>query len=667
MTNKKYYLITLTLIAAINILALTFSYAQVDPNQVKSDKTYPMRFVKPLAWSDRPYGIENSDFAVISIGAFDNYQISYYNGFAETDIICSPSNFLNFAGTDNRVILGNPSIFWTTNGGVSWNSTNVPGFQGDPAFSADSIGNLYFCVLNSGPYVYRSSNSGQTWTPLGLVVSNGSADKEWIAADQTNGTYKNNVYVAYVNFATGATCDFWRSTNNGTSWSGPQIMGNGTPNPGPDVCVDPNGKVYVAWYNGSGTAIRFSTDGGASFSGMVQASSHSQPGTIDSYGRYVLKDDIRVNGMPHVAVDQSNGPYRGYVYNLYATNPAGPDKADVYMTRSTDGGNTWNIGSPVKVNWDDPTFNDNWMADVSVDAQGRVWAMWWDSRNDTANVLCETWGAVSTDGGATFSPNFMVSNRNFNPNYIRQPQPGSSYYLGDYQGISGRSFTFPFWTGSGNALQDFVAYLPDYGIAFNKTVDTVGEGGSSPVKVYVPTMGPFTGTVNFTSAVSPAPTQGSISFTWAPSSTLSHFPDSLTLNVTASSDATIGTYSDTVTATEQGGVRVHKRAFTIVVTPPIGIANNHNTVPRTYLLDQNYPNPFNPVTIITYAVPKQSIVSLKVYDAIGREVATLLNNLPTTAGFHMLQFNGDALPSGVYFYRMIAGDFTSVKKMILIK
>jgi hypothetical protein len=669
MNNRKHYIFLVFLLAVINMLIAANTNAQVDPNQQRSDIAYPMKFVKPLAWSDSPYGIESSE-SVISIGPFDNYQVSYYNGFAETDIICSPYNYLNFACTDNRVITGNPFLFYTTNGGVTWSNTTVSGFQGDPAFTADSLGNLYFCVLSSGPYVYRSSNGGQSWQALGHVVSNGQADKEWIAADQTNGTYKNNVYVAYVNFATGASCDFWRSTNNGSSWTGPIVMGNGTPNPGPDVCVDANGKVYVGWYDGSGTGVRTSTDGGQTFTSMVQASNHSQPGTIDSYGRYVLKADIRVNGMPHLAVDQTNGPYRGYVYNLYATNPPGPDAADVYMTRSTDGGQTWNSASPVKVNWDDPTYNDNWMADVSVDAQGRVWAMWWDSRNDSANnILCETWAAVSTDGGATFMPNIKVSNQNFNPNIIRIPQPSSSYYLGDYQGISGRSFTMPCWTGQNNTLQDFVAYLPDFGVAFRKTIDTADHGTTENNEVLIPMMGPYSGTVTYTATVTPTPSTGTITFTWSPSNvkTLTGTPDSVGLATVISGDVPYATYTISVTGTESSNIRVHTRSWTLVVNQPNGISHNQNEVPNKFSLDQNFPNPFNPATMIYYSVPKQSNVTIKVYDMLGREVYTVLSSQPTQTGIHMIQFDGSRLASGVYYYRMTAGDFTDVKKMILLK
>lgn len=88
--------------------------------------------------------------------------------------------------------------------------------------------------------------------------------------------------------------------------------------------------------------------------------------------------------------------------------------------------------------------------------------------------------------------------------------------------------------------------------------------------------------------------------------------------------------------------------------------------PREVKLWQNYPNPFNPTTVITYQVPSSSLVSLTVYDVLGREVATLVNER-RSAGTYQVLFNGTNLPSGIYFYRLQAGTWSETKKMMLIK
>jgi len=90
------------------------------------------------------------------------------------------------------------------------------------------------------------------------------------------------------------------------------------------------------------------------------------------------------------------------------------------------------------------------------------------------------------------------------------------------------------------------------------------------------------------------------------------------------------------------------------------------TKPTDFLLSQNYPNPFNPTTSIQYAVSNRQFVSLKVYDVLGNEVATLVNE-EKPGGSYEIEFNGDGLTSGIYFYQLKAGSFVETKKMVLLK
>jgi hypothetical protein len=93
--------------------------------------------------------------------------------------------------------------------------------------------------------------------------------------------------------------------------------------------------------------------------------------------------------------------------------------------------------------------------------------------------------------------------------------------------------------------------------------------------------------------------------------------------------------------------------------------NTINTVSK-FSLSQNYPNPFNPSTVINYQLPKEGHVTLKVYDIIGKEVATLVNETKE-AGSYQITFNASKLSSGIYFYSLSAGSFLSVKKMMVLK
>jgi photosystem II stability/assembly factor-like uncharacterized protein len=94
-------------------------------------------------------------------------------------------------------------------------------------------------------------------------------------------------------------------------------------------------------------------------------------------------------------------------------------------------------------------------------------------------------------------------------------------------------------------------------------------------------------------------------------------------------------------------------------------------IPNEFLLEQNYPNPFNPITKISYSIPELSFVTLKVYDVLGNEIATLLNE-EKTAGNYEVEFDSHSgsvrnLPSGIYFYKITTSNFSETKKMILMK
>lgn len=96
------------------------------------------------------------------------------------------------------------------------------------------------------------------------------------------------------------------------------------------------------------------------------------------------------------------------------------------------------------------------------------------------------------------------------------------------------------------------------------------------------------------------------------------------------------------------------------------ITENRTSVIKDYNLMQNYPNPFNPTTTINFAIPKQSVVKLAVYNIIGEKVAELIND-EISAGYHSINFDASNLVSGIYFYRLAANDFVETKKLILLR
>ena len=155
----------------------------------------------------------------------------------------------------------------------------------------------------------------------------------------------------------------------------------------------------------------------------------------------------------------------------------------------------------------------------------------------------------------------------------------------------------------------------------------------------------------------------------------SAYTDYSTVNSTPATGMFYGKYNDltepgdgcattTWTSTANPPGRANTR---FVFNPgPTTAGNNNPEIPSVYSLSQNYPNPFNPVTKINFAIPKQGLVTLKIYDVLGREVRTLVNEVKSV-GTYAVDFNGAELSSGVYFYRLQSADFTDIKRMMLIK
>jgi len=141
-----------------------------------------------------------------------------------------------------------------------------------------------------------------------------------------------------------------------------------------------------------------------------------------------------------------------------------------------------------------------------------------------------------------------------------------------------------------------------------------------------------------------------------------------TVNATSAAGMTWGYNTDGSSGcTMSGGsAQANRPNVCFTMTTPMGVNPVGNTIPTVYSLSQNYPNPFNPVTKINFAIPKQGLVTLKIYDVLGREVRTLVSEVKTP-GNYAVDFNGAELSSGVYFYRLQSADFTDIKRMMLIK
>jgi len=153
----------------------------------------------------------------------------------------------------------------------------------------------------------------------------------------------------------------------------------------------------------------------------------------------------------------------------------------------------------------------------------------------------------------------------------------------------------------------------------------------------------------------------------------SSYTSNTTVNATTMSGKNVHQHSDLssgdgcVQITSPGSSYTARPNISIWLgTGPTGVTGNNPNIPDKFELSQNYPNPFNPVTKINYSIKENSFVTIQVFDLLGREVALLVNEVKPS-GFYSIDFNASSLSSGVYIYKMKAGYFESMKRLVVVK
>lgn len=619
---------------------------------------------------------------VITADGYENFDLG--PAFGEVHMAMNPNNPLFIVAAYNSSGSVGTVPFVTSNGGLTWgivNPTWGTTMAGDPAVVYDSLGNVFHENMQiSGSSIIatriaRSSTNGFSWQSV--AQANVGNDKNWLAADQTGGPYKNYVYSTMTN---GASCNFARSTDGGATFN---VVTSLTPHglPGAMPCVGPNGNiqggsVYVVTNAGSSFAALYtffrSTDGGQSFTQQSQVNWANYVGT--NVGNRNSVENMRTRPYPFISADNSYGTYRGRLYCIYASNfPVGDgNKPDIWCRYSTDFGVNWS--SEVKVNDDANTQNNHqWHPAMWCDkTTGRLYVSWMDTRNCPTSDSAEIYGTYSTDGGATFVTNQMLSNAKMKINCASCPGGGTPRYQGDYNSVTSLgNISFHTWTDFRfNGFGSFGAYLPDYAMLTRPSLDTLrGKGDTTFLWVSIPGTKLYSGKIKFTYSISPATDSIKVEFVNKTNNVLQDsittIPDSLRIRVFTKGTASNGLYTLNIDATGTNGP-VHRRTPQIRILPPIGIVNLGTEVPEKFSLHQNYPNPFNPVTNIKFDLAKTGLVKLTIYDVTGKVVAELVNGV-YNAGSYKYDYNASNLASGIYFYRLETPDFTDVKKMMLVK
>ena len=608
--------------------------------------------------------------AVVTIDGYDNFDMGV--DFAEGHISANPTNPKAFFTAFN--ING---THYTTSG-FAWTTNNPPfsGPRGDPVTAYDSLGRLYYENMYGssilGTRVARSDNNSLSWYPI--VNANLGNDKNWICADQTAGPYSNYVYSAMTNYSVGGA-NFVRSTNRGVSFSSTFAF-SFSPLPGTMPCVGPTGisggAVYVVGNSGStfASTYRFyrSLNGGATFASRSTQNWANYVGS-NVNGRHTV-ENMRTRPYPFIAADNSFGPYRKRLYCVYASNdpPGNGNRPDIFCRYSTNQGTSWS--NAVKVNNDASTQNNHqWHPAIWCDkTTGRLYVQWMDTRDTPTHDSAFIYASYSDNGGASFVTNQRISNKKMKINCTTCPGGGTPRYQGDYNGITSNGVTSMLtWTDFRNGnFGSYTAYFPDFAFTVSPTSDSLNSvNGSITVNLNIPAVKAWGNTVTFVTQFTPTPPSGNFTVTYPLGSTLSSFPGYRKSKIGAN-NITPGTYNAVLTAKGPNGTPVHQRFVTLYVRPSVTGTSYSTEIVNKYELYQNYPNPFNPTTRIEYNLLKESNVRITVYDAMGR-VVTEMNRGKQAPGKQYVTFNANNLASGVYYYRLCAGDFVDTKKMLLLK
>ena len=322
---------------------------------------------------------------------------------------------------------------YTTNGGATWTFPGVLEngvFRSDPVTNSDEVGNFFYLSLQSDVNqsffcddLWRSLNGGQSWTLLSGERGAGGGDKQWLTIDKTNGPGHGFQYQADDGInCSGGGVQFQRSINGGVTWQAPVIIPNSPIYSSLDV--DTNGNVFVGG-EGSNSFIcaRSSNAQIATQTPRFDQSTSVNMGGFLGFGGI---NPAGLDGMTFLAIDRSGGATNNNIYMVASVVPNGRSTTDVMFVRSTDGGLTFS--APKKIN--DDVFNPNkwhWFGTVSVAPNGRLDAVWYDSRNAANNIDSQLFYSWSTDAGVTWAPNVAVSN-SFDPSegYPNQDK------IGDY-------------------------------------------------------------------------------------------------------------------------------------------------------------------------------------------------------------------------------------------
>ena len=308
-------------------------------------------------------------------------------------------------------------IYVSTNSGNDWygsdtcKGANIFFHGGDPAIGIDKNGTFMIARKGSssfpGVYSHRSTDNGISWSAQ-KTISNDELERASLACDNDpSSAYFGRTYICWAKLVPPYSIGYAYSNDGAINWTTPVQVNNPTVRgAGGEVTLGPNGEVYICWAGLTNTSpfteiqvgFASSTNGGTNWN--VTENAFPMNGIV---GPLASKQNVRVNGLPRMAVDVSNSIYRGTIYIVTSQknlSPAGSDP-DIILRKSTDGGLNWSSG--IRVNQDQLNNGKiQFFPAIHVDDFGGVNIIFYDDRNTTSDSS-GVYLSRSTNGGVTWN------------------------------------------------------------------------------------------------------------------------------------------------------------------------------------------------------------------------------------------------------------------------
>lgn len=403
----------------------------------------------------------------------------------ESAIAVNPTNPLNLIASAVDYRDGSSTwVYHSTDGGLTWQNTNLGKVKSgwassnDPSVSFDHEGRGFLCyggfnrVGNSqfgenGVFVSVTTDAGSTWNPkhVPVIIHTGQQtadsafeDKYYVHADTSSTSpYRGRLYIPWkriINTDTSTQIVISFSTDRGLTWSVPTNVSDRFANSSNDPTFGqsfplartaPNGNVHVVWNSGTESAIRYarSSDGGTSWTQPAIIHTYRSFGEKIEIGKQVnsrVKGVVRAEAYPTLVIDNTGGLRNGWMYLCWAAD----NYPNVYFSRSTDNGTSWS--SPRIVHSD--TTNDQFWPWIALDpTNGDIAVTYFDSRDDSENILVNSYVSYSSDGGSNWIDRRVGDGIN---DLRKNPFEGNTF-AGDYSGCDFyRGRIYPSWVDMRN-------------------------------------------------------------------------------------------------------------------------------------------------------------------------------------------------------------------------